>query len=154
MPSSDKPEVSMHGIKSNEIDIEIMPGKSIWDLIEPMVEEALEKGEDGKYSVLDVRNFIRAKDMQLWLMLDDTKEVFGCAITQLISYPNGKRLVYFVVAGKDISLWFDNNQLIEDWAKKNGCLAVEFYGRKGWERFTLSKEYGYEPIQTVYRKAL
>ncbi len=147
-------ELRLYGVISDQIDMELLPGKGVWDIVEPYISDALRKGGDNKYSTLDIRNFIKSRDMQLWITFDNSRELYACAVTQIISYPNEKRLLLVVVAGKDIQYWFDQHKLIDEWAKKQGCRAVEVYGRKGWERLHKQRNSGYEMIHTVLRRVL
>ena len=75
-----------------------------------------------------------------------------CAvITEMAEYPQKKILRYFLAGGKNLGHWLTDIQTkIEDFAKRNGCNAIEVAGRKGWIR----KLHGYNKPVFIIRKDL
>ncbi|HVR65131.1 MAG TPA: hypothetical protein VMT98_00715 [Verrucomicrobiae bacterium] len=71
--------------------------------------------------------------MQLWTVRADNC-LIGLAVTELRNYPRQRRCRYLLLAGDGFDRWQHLQQDIEDWARANGCMAMEMCGRRGWER--------------------
>ncbi len=71
--------------------------------------------------------------MQLWTVRTGD-HLIGLAITELRNYPQQRRCRYLLLAGHDFEGWQHLQQDIENWARANGCAAMEMCGRRGWER--------------------
>ena len=71
--------------------------------------------------------------MQLWTVRADNC-LIGLAVTELRNYPRQRRCRYLLLAGDGFDRWQHLQQDIEDWARANGCTAMEMCGRRGWER--------------------
>ena len=119
----------------------------VWDEVEPLVQKALEYS-GGKYHSDDILNGIANQDMQLWVAYDD--RIKTIMVTEILNYPRKKVCGILIVAGERIDdlLWVD--EITTKWAQEQGCDAIEFYGRAGWER----KLKNYYKVHTVMRKDL
>jgi hypothetical protein len=73
-------------------------------------------------------------------------------VTELIIYPTGAKILYHWLAGGSWDEIKATHARVEEFAKGQGCIAVEVKGRRGWER--LAKADGWKPVQTVYVKDL
>jgi len=111
-----------------------------WDFIKDDIELAL-KHDGGRVNIDDMYKFIVNKDVQLWAIHDG--DIHAVMTTQIINYPQLKVVNIFTVTGKQAETWLD--LLIETvtaWAKQQGCTAMEFTGRKGWEKLLNKKGFG------------
>jgi hypothetical protein len=141
--SADKKNIEMTGVYSEFVD-------SIWTQIVPLLEKAMAYA-DGKYSVDDVYRALREKDMQLWIAYLD-KKIVAFAITQILIYPQTKRLCVTFMGGEKMSNWLHYLKPITDWAKSNGCEAIEGYSRPGVAKAIKNKTpFDFEVIHTVIR---
>jgi hypothetical protein len=136
MPSS--ADVKLYGVFSKEIDL-------VWPEVLSFVEQALEYS-DGEYSAEDIYNALKQTDMQLWIAYEIGK-VRAICITQVISYPQIKRLWVLYSAGVEMPKWVHLIQLILEFGKAQGCTAARIFGRPGWEKAL--KEFGFKKIYTV-----
>lgn len=91
-----------------------------------------------------------ARNSLLWVINDFEAVV----VTKLVIRDKERVLWIDWIAGKNMTDW------IEDWeAVQNqhaidvGCTAVEFQGRKGWEKHN-KVHTAYKPILTIYRREL
>lgn len=123
--------VSPSGILANDID-------SIWQDVAPLIDLAMEYS-DGKMSTSDVYEAIKSREYQLWIVPG------GVWVTRIVSYPQSRRLEMIAGAGQWRD-WLTHGQQVIDWAKYNGCDAVELIGRPGWGRKT-----GFEEIHRTFR---
>lgn len=138
--SSSDDDFRLYGVLANAIDL-------IWSEASPIIEQALAHA-DSKYSLEDVYGFIQSRDMQLWAIYNN-KGLQGITVTQIICYPQEKRLLIVFLAGIDFDKWINLWFPMRDWAKEEGCTACEIFGRPGWERRL--KEIGFEKIHTVLK---
>lgn len=75
-----------------------------------------------------------AQHSLLWLAYDGD-QVYGAAATQVVVYPNGRRVCVIVAcAGHHWADWSHTIKEIEIYAKNMNCAAVRLSGRKGWKR--------------------
>jgi hypothetical protein len=122
---------SVIGVPSQNID-------DIWEEVAPLIENAMEYS-DGKMAVEDVYMAIKSNEYQLWLVPG------GAWVTRIVSYPQSTRLEG-IAAGGEWQDWLTHGQQVIDWARLNGCDAVELIGRPGWGRKT-----GFEEIHRTFR---
>ena len=120
--------------------------EEVWEDILPWVRMFLPYC-DGKYTEKSIKQSLKEKDMQLWVMVN--KAIDGIAITQISNYPGKKVCTVMFCAGVRMHEWINFIEHIEDWAESEGCESVEIYGRPGWE-----KVLGWGKVHTVLRKNL
>lgn len=132
---------SVHGVFSYNID-------SVWHVIEPMLDKAL-KHADGKYTARSVKDALITKSMQMWVAVTEKEIIKAFAITQIINYPDKKVLSIMFAGGVDMKNWLHFIHILQNFGKFHDCLAIEIYGRAGWEK--VLAPYGYEKIHSVYR---
>ena len=74
-------------------------------------------------------------EMQLWVAYEDNESIHAAMVTQFIQYPQKKILRIISVAGEDFKWNITNFQeMIDSFALKYGCTAIELWGRKGWKK--------------------
>lgn len=127
------------GVPSDHID-------DCWPEVRPWIEIGLGYS-DNKYSTHSIYRSLKNKDMQLWVSVND--DVEAVCVTQIDCHPNKKTCLIFLVAGRNMDNWLHFSNVIETWAKSQGCQSIECYGRPGWEKIT-----GWEKIHVVLRKHL
>ena len=107
---------------------ELMRGKA-W------IESALKKGGE-THDFKDIVDGVLSRHMQLWMGEN------GCAVTEIIVYPNKKVLHVFLAGGdkgygiKQITDMHDDAMA---WGKQQGCDGMTVAGRKGWKKVLQSK---------------
>ena len=105
---------------------------AVWPEVESLVNRALAHG-GGRYAPEDFIAALRRRDMQLWTVREGGL-LIGLAITELRNYPRQRRCRYLLLAGDGFDRWQHLQLHIENWARVNGCTAMEMCGRRGWER--------------------
>ena len=87
---------------------------------------------------------------QLWIIGDFD----AVAVTTIQQRPLHKVLWVQFIAGRNMDVW------LEDWifaqekfARDMECAAIEFSGRKGWNK-VYKRHDGYKPVLTTFRKEL
>ena len=99
------------------------------------IESALQKGGD-THDFKDIVDGVLSGHMQLWFGAK------GCAVTEIIVYPNKKVLHVFLAGGDQghgIEQITDMHDDAVEWGKAQGCDGMTIAGRKGWQRVLESK---------------
>ena len=91
---------------------------------------------------------------QLWILWNENKKdkYQGCIVSKVITRPNTKSLNLFIVTGKNRKLWQDKIEIIEKWAKQQGCTHLETYARPGWSR--ILKQHNYKVTHYLLERKL
>ena len=102
----------------------------VWEDVEKLIKKAL----DGCYESKDIYNGLMQDRFQLFISWEKFK-VESAVITEIAAYPRKKICRYFLAGGNNLDNWLiPIQETIEQFAKKNGCKAIEVAGRKGWLR--------------------
>ena len=118
-------------MKTHLISAEDVP--YIWDDVAPMLHRVKEHSE-GELEIDDFLDHLTMGGMQLWIATED-KEIIMSAVTQIISYPQKRVLRVIALAGENFREVHDNCiNMVEAFAIKNQCSALELWGRKGWKK--------------------
>jgi len=99
------------------------------------IESALQKGGD-THDFKDIVDGVLSGHMQLWYGTN------GCAVTEIIVYPNKKVLHVFLAGGdqgQGIKQITDMHDDAVDWGKAQGCDGMTIAGRKGWKKILESR---------------
>lgn len=102
----------------------------------------------GFYDIEDIERAIDVGDMVFW------PGEHGAAVTEFITYPNGKALNVFAGGGDSNASLQEFIDVFEPslsaWAEASDCRWIIGYGRPGWER--VLKQRGYSTIWSVMKK--
>lgn len=122
---------------------------ALWTEIEPWIADALAVGI--VYQPPDILRALLCKEMKLWIARDGER-IKACAVTQLGNYPRLRVCSILVIGGVEMHEWLSYNGEVEEWAKSQGCEAVEGMGRRGWAK--VLPKLGWSESVTLYRKIL
>jgi hypothetical protein len=133
----------MKGVPNTLIDL-------VWPQAWALLQKAFEYNQ-GEFSEDYVYNGVKSRDFQLWIDIKDNRMVMA-TITRLDWRP--KKLTCFVLgfAAEDSSNMSEYVTQVEAWARTQGAADMEFYGRKGLERYM--KDYDYNLRYVVLGKKL
>jgi len=93
---------------------------------EGWIQSALNKGGN-THGFVDVVEGVLSGHMQLW------SSEKGCAVTEIVVYPNKKVLHVFLAGGK-LEHITDMQEDAVKWAKDKGCKGMQLNGRAGWKK--------------------
>ena len=99
------------------------------------IQSALDKGGD-THDFKDIVDGVMSGHMQLW-----TGER-GCAITEILVYPNKKILHVFLAGGAKghgIDQITDMHDSAVEFAKRENCQGMTVSGRAGWKKILAEK---------------
>ena len=105
---------------------------------------------DGELEPEDFIEPLSTGEMQLWVAYEDNDNIHAAMVTQFIQYPQKKILRIISLAGQDFKEIKNFQSMIEGFAIRYGCTAIEMWGRKGWKKLLPDWKDSY----TVYTKEL
>ena len=120
----------------------------IWEEVSPLIEMA-RKHSEGELETDDFLEPLTHGDMQLWIATEDNN-MHSAMVTQIVPYPQKQILRVILIAGSDLKRLYEFNDMIESFATRTGCSAMELWGRKGWKKMLPDWESNY----IVYTKDL
>ena len=120
----------------------------IWEEVAPLLNTVREHTE-GELETDDFLEPLTHGDMQLWIATEGST-VHGVMVTQLIPYPQKNILRVISLAGDNFEELREFQEMIESFAVKTGCTALEMWGRKGWKKLLPD----WEDTYVVYTKDL
>jgi len=120
----------------------------IWEDVSPLIEKA-RKHSEGELETDDFLEPLTHGDMQLWIATEDNN-MHSVMVTQIVPYPQKQILRVILIAGSDFKRLYEFNDMIESFAIRTGCSAMELWGRKGWKKMLPDWESNY----IVYTKEL
>lgn len=125
---------------------------AVWPHVEKFLRPAAKL--QGVFRVEDIKEMLDRRDIALWVMIDDTNGMpVAAATTRLIEYPTRRAMAIDWVGGKRMKEWLPQlSDLMDKYAKDNGCEHIEGMGRHGWLRALAG--YGYRKWYPMYRKEL
>ena len=100
--------------------------EGIWEYVEPFIKTGLERGS--VFTLEQIREGLLTSNFQLWVW--QKHEILAVLVTAVID----KACVLLCSAGTEMREWSQHIDLVEDWAKSNGCERIRVQGRKGWSR--------------------
>ena len=104
----------------------------VWDKVEPILARVVSRSE-GELETEDILDLVTEGRMQLWIVADD-KEIIAALVTQIITYPQKKVLRLVSLAGEDFNKFKHFLDMVQSFAIRKGCTALELWGRKGWKK--------------------
>ena len=104
----------------------------IWEEVAPLLSK-VSRHTEGELEPDDFLEPLTHGDMQLWMVSDQSK-LEAAMITQFVEYPQKKILRIISLAGDDFEKIREFQIMVESFAIKTQCSALEMWGRKGWKK--------------------
>ena len=109
------------------------------------VKYLIEQTDDTETDSDDIYQYLRSGHWSLWIFVGDNGiQVAGT--TSFVYYGNKKMCRIETVAGTERGDWLWTLQEVEEWAKLNECIAMDIFGRKGWEKVLKPFDYNFEAV--------
>lgn len=118
-----------------------------WTRCAPWLDAALKSGCDER-TTDEVYLDVLAGRKQFWPGED------SAIVTQLLTHANGRVECNILLAGGTLDTLEKMLKDVERFARANTASVITVMGRRGWERSFLTREAGFRPIATLYRKEL
>lgn len=117
--------VSLHPVRAETLAV-------YWPLAERWVRDAVRAGATVE-TVEDYRAMCEARTAQLWTIVEDGQFI-GCGITEIYDTAKGLTCAVPILACDRFEALEALFDVLERWAKEQGCVRLEGYGRHGWVR--------------------
>ena len=104
----------------------------VWDKVEPILARVVSRSE-GELETEDILDLVTEGRIQLWIFAE-VKEIIAALVTQIITYPQKKVLRLVSLAGEDFNKFKHFLDMVQSFAIRKGCTALELWGRKGWKK--------------------
>ena len=132
---------------SSEIKVALVNPEDItyvWDDVVPLLDKALTHSE-GELLSEDLAKHLDSGDLRMWVAMQDN-EIIACMITEIITYPRKKIVRVITLAGRDMSMRYDFLPMLEGYAIRHECSALEAWTRKGMTRKLKDWKHSYDII--------
>lgn len=114
----------IRGIPANLVD-------HFWPFAEPFIKRALDHA-NGEFQPSDLKSYCKDRVVQLWLVSENDR-IIAAATTEIVNYPRRRHCRVITLAGSKAPEWTGLLDIIlAEWAKQQGCHAMEAYVRKGY----------------------
>jgi len=107
----------------------------------------------GESTLTDYMRKILNKQAQCWLAIDGA-HIVGVGLTEILEYAQHKTVHIIVFSCDDFEKCYSLFPIVEEFAKQQGCTAVEQWGRKGWAKALPKYVPGFEEAYVVMRKPI
>jgi len=104
----------------------------VWEEVVPLLKKVTRHTE-GELEPEDFFKPLTFGEMQLWIAIE-RDNIEAAMVTQKIEYPQKTILRIISLAGEDFEKIRGFQNMVESFAIKTGCSALEMWGRKGWKK--------------------
>ncbi len=101
---------------------------SHFDRCAPWIQAALDHAAIQTHTIEHVRHAVENGAIQIWPRANSV------VITELLTYPTGVKVLHTWLAGGDLKEILATNEVLNTFAKDQGCAVRTLTGRKGWAR--------------------
>ena len=137
--------IFISGIPSERVD-------EVWHECKEYVQMGNNKSKE-EMTIDDIYEKLLTADMQLWIVFSKDREIYSVLTTEIVTYPRKTTCRIVTLGGEGLDEWVEDLlNILEEWAKEQGCVAMETCCRKGFTKKL--KKYGYEHAYTVLGKEL
>ena len=119
----------------------------LWPHIAHYIARAMARGGMGRFA--DVEADVLGANAYLWLALR-ADAILAAAVTKVTGEGASRLCTIVACGGHDWPRFGFLIEGLEDYARAEGCAALEICGRPGWQR----RLKGYRTVKAVIRKAL
>lgn len=103
----------------------------LWPEIEPMLIAPCEMSS-GRHTPQSTFERVRDGFYDVFVAYLDNAIKAVC-VTQVSEYPASKWLTIILCGGEKMLDWLtEGRAVLDDWARRTGCIAIEVFGRPGW----------------------
>lgn len=104
---------------------------TVWPHVLPLLQRF--ESETQTMTVEVMRQKVERAEAQLWCYAEDGI-VLGVGLTEICEHSTGRFCRVWAIAGDLEPALVPIAEMVEEWARSLGCVAMEINGRKGWAR--------------------
>ena len=134
-------------LKIQPVDINYV--NQVWHLVEPFIDEALQKGEPGfdhNYATSHVQVFLTTGAWLLIVAVDEQNVIQGAGTVSFLNYPL-HRVAFITSVGGKFMINEDTFAKFSAIVKQRGATKVQGFTRDSMAR--LSAKCGFKPVNTL-----
>lgn len=107
---------------------------SVWPMFKEYAERVLPLTRKRRCATQFLLDLMKNFEM-LWVVVGDEGKVIGFCTSAVTKYDEIQMLQVRMLAGDFFSEWIDDmHDMLEKFARENGCDGLELIGRRGWVR--------------------
>ena len=135
--------------------IKLQPSQALehWPTISKLLSRVISHGQ-GESTLTDYMQKILNNYAQCWVVIDTEDSIVGAGLTEFLQYARHKTLHIIAFSGSDFEEQSKVFPTVEQFAKDNGCKAIEQWGREGWAKVLPRYVPGFKQAYVVMRKDL
>jgi hypothetical protein len=123
-----------------------------WTIIAPMLSRARDTGQ-GESTITDYMQKILNRHAQCWAIMEGDS-IIGVGLTEILTYSQHRTLHIILFTGSSFEDQAAMFPVVERFAKDQGCIAVEQWGRAGWAKVLPKYVPGFKQAYVVMRKTI
>jgi hypothetical protein len=123
-----------------------------WPILSRYLRKVLEHGQ-GESTLTDYLTKVLVGVAQCWGVIEHGT-IVGVGLTEFLQYSQHKTLHIIAFSGSNFEEQSKVFPTVEQFAKDNGCKAIEQWGRPGWAKVLPQYVPGFKQAYVVMRKDL
>lgn len=123
-----------------------------WPTISEYLFKVIEHGQ-GESTLTDYLTKTLVGVAQCWAVVDNDN-IVGVGLTEFLQYSQHKTLHIIAFSGSNFEEQSKVFPTVEQFARDNGCKAIEQWGRQGWAKILPQYVPGFKQAYVVMRKDL
>ena len=123
-----------------------------WPTLSEYLSKVLEHGQ-GESTLTDYLTKVLVGVAQCWGVIENGA-IVGVGLTEFLQYSQHKTLHIIAFSGSNFEEQSKVFPTVEQFAKDNGCKAIEQWGRQGWAKVLPQYVPGFKQAYVVMRKDL
>lgn len=123
-----------------------------WPTLSRYLRKVLEHGQ-GESTLTDYLAKVLVNAAQCWGVIEHGT-IVGVGLTEFLQYSQHKTLHIIAFSGSNFEEQSKVFPTVEQFAKDNGCKAIEQWGRQGWAKVLPQYVPGFKQAYVVMRKDL
>jgi hypothetical protein len=125
---------------------------SHWPYLSDVFQKAMDHGQ-GESTLIDYLQKLLNYQAQAWV-IEEEGVYTGAGLTEILNYTRHKTLHIILFTGNGFEKQHNTLTIVEDFAKANGCIALETWGRAGWSKVLPKYIPEMKEVYRVFRKDL
>lgn len=126
--------------------------RELWPSVSDMIANVAERS-DGRWTPRNIAERLATQDWQLWVVYDGS--IKACLATECFREASGLKVARIVFCtGIGAKQWVDLVDVIEEWARGEGCKKLETLCRKGWFKHLSKSVHDYKMTHVLLEKDL
>ena len=124
-----------------------------WPTLSRYLKQVIPHGQ-GESTLTDYLTKVLTGYAQCWAVLESGTHIVGVGLTEFLNYSQHRTLHIIAFSGSNFEEQSKVFPTVEQFARDNGCKAIEQWGRQGWAKVLPQYVPGFKQAYVVMRKDL